>query len=110
MTVHRFITFDSYIKYRQSSSSYTSNFDTAFIFKLFYWNANAGGSTGYTEEIDSEDIETFFELTNGEIYVSELICSVYTMRINEFAKLEFTDAFKNALRSLHHAANLEYGK
>ena len=40
--------------------------------------------------------------------MTELTCQVYTMKVNEFAKVEFEDGFVNGLRSLHHASSLPH--
>ena len=49
---------------------------------------------------------TFFSESMGEIYMSEMTCQLYTMKVNEFAKVEFQDGFVNGLRSLHYASSL----
>ena len=38
--------------------------------------------------------------------MSEMTCQVYTMKVNEFAHVAFTDGFVNGLRSLHYASSL----
>ena len=38
--------------------------------------------------------------------MSEMTCQLYTMKVNEFAKVEFQDGFVNSSRSLHYASSM----
>ena len=51
-------------------------------------------------------MKKFFKETNGEVYVTEATCQVYTMSIYEDVPLVFKSAFTNKLRSLHRASQL----
>ena len=70
------------------------------------FSASSSKTTQTNENSNEEKIKKLFTETNGEICLSEMKCQVYTMKINEFAKASFTDAFINALRSLHYASSL----
>ena len=51
-------------------------------------------------------MKKFFKDTNGEVYVTEATCQVYTMSVKEDFPLTFTGAFTNKLKSLHYASKL----
>ena len=51
-------------------------------------------------------MKKFFKDTNGEVYVTEATCQVYTMGVKEDFPLTFTAAFTNKLKSLHYASKL----
>jgi hypothetical protein len=50
-------------------------------------------------------LEKFFRDTNGEIYITEATCQLYTMKIND-VKSTFQEGFKAGLRTLHYASTL----
>ena len=51
-------------------------------------------------------MKKFFRETNGEVYVTEATCQIYTISIKEDVPLVFTGGFANKLRSLHYASKL----
>ena len=63
-------------------------------------------STVSSENSQSETMKNFFKDTNGEVYVTEATCQVYTMSVKEDVPLTFTGAFTNKLKSLHYASKL----
>ena len=52
-------------------------------------------------------MKEFFSETQGEVYVSDVKCQLYTMALTSFVKFEFTPNFINALRSLQYGAIYE---
>ena len=51
-------------------------------------------------------MKKFFRETNGEVYVTEATCQIYTISIKGDVPLVFTGSFANKLRSLHYASKL----
>ena len=51
-----------------------------------------------------EEMKSFFTETEGEVYVGEVSCQLYTMELTNFLKFKFTEPFINGLRSLQYAA------
>ena len=51
-------------------------------------------------------MQKFFQETNGEVYISEAKCQIYTMKVRPSVPLKFTKGFENQLRFLHYASKL----
>ena len=51
-------------------------------------------------------MKNFFEETNGEVYVTEGICQLYTMSVKDTTPLVFTEAFENTLKGLDFSSKL----
>ena len=102
----------SYGEYRNSRTSNvameksehsSTNLQTPGWFSMNYDNQETSENS---ENNDETKIKNLFEESKGEIYLSQITCQTYTMKINEFSKVEFTDGFISALRSLHYGSSL----
>ena len=102
----------SYGEYRNSrtanvamekSEHSSTNLQTPGWFSMNYDNQETSENS---ENNDETKIKNLFEESKGEIYLSQITCQTFTMKINEFSKVAFTDGFISALRSLHYGSSL----
>jgi len=67
-------------------------------------NFGINSGRGRGESTYEDTIKDFFRETQGEIVQMTAECITHTVAISSFAKPEFTEAFTEAIRSLHTAA------
>ena len=105
----------SYGQYRKSRTSNvameksehsSTNFQSPGWFMGLSKNYDNQETSENSENDDETKIKNLFEKSKGEIYLSQITCQTYTMKINAFSKVEFTDGFISALRSLHYGSSL----
>jgi len=84
-----------------SNSQSYKNKESGFSFFFKYKSTKSQSSETSKWE---EEMKDFFSETQGEVYVSEVSCQLYTMELTNFLKFEFTPNFINGLRSLQFAA------
>ena len=98
-----------YTEARTESVSYDESTTDSWGFQtpgFVSFSASESKTSQSSEDSSEEKLKKLFSEQHGEIVLSEMKCQLYTMKINEFAKATYTDAFQNALRSLHYATTL----
>jgi len=110
LTTKKISSFAEYESYRTGSfssedwSKNNSNADVWLPGLFFNAKSSSSGFRSKKNNTETQKLWKFFSETNGEIYITEATCQMYTMEIDAFSKLEFNPGFINALRSLQHAS------
>jgi len=104
LTTKKISSFAEYESYKTGSFSSEDWSTENENVDLWFFKSKSSSSSLRSNNTESQKLRKFFSETNGEIYITEATCQMYTMEIDAFSKLEFNPGFINALRGLQFAS------
>jgi len=104
LTTRKISTFADYESYKTGAFSSEDWSTETTTVNLLFWKSQSSSSSFRSSNTENQKLRKFFSDTQGEIYITEATCQMYTMEIDAFSKLAFHPGFVNALRGLQFAS------